>query len=133
MKRIYQVTQVNADIVKMEVKIGTVGIGYTAVYQARSGGQKTLIAESDTQSAGIKKKTIGTSGTLRGSYIIIQTVITLGSALKSDWEAITKNIFGAYILYGGFMGDMVFNYDPDDVTVSANKKVIVITKPIEIT
>lgn len=132
MKRSYQVSQVDADPVSLEVILGTVGIAYSVAYQTKSGGQKTILAESNTQSGKIKKRSIGTSGILRNSYVVIQSVITLGTATSSDWETITKNIFGAYKLFGGFSGDITFNYDSDDVTVSGDGRVVVITKPIEI-
>ena len=131
MKRNYQVTQIDTDPISIEVKVGTVGIAYSVAYQSKSGGQKTILAESTVQSGKINKKNVGTSGSLRNSYVMIQTVITLGAALASDWESIVNNIFIAYTFSGGFSGKLTFNYDSDDVTISGDGMVAVITKPVE--
>jgi hypothetical protein len=132
MKRIYQSTQVDNDLIYLEVKVGTVGVAYTIVQQVKSGGQKTILAESTAKSGNVARKQIGTNGGLRGSYVITQTIITLGSVITNDWETIIKNIYIAYIFEGGFTGKITYNYDVDDVTISDNGKVAVIIKPIEI-
>ncbi len=131
MKRVYTVSMNANDLIDLEVIVGTTGIAYTAAYKNSGGGQRVILATSNVQSGNIAQHPIGDSGALAGSYVVIQTVITLGALPDDSWETVTRNISIRYKFSGGFSGVLNFNYDTDDVTISPDLRVVVITKPVE--
>jgi hypothetical protein len=130
MKRIYD-TGMDNNSINLEVKLGSVGVAYTATYLFRSGGIWTKISESNEDSGNIQNAAIGTTEFLRKSYIVVRTLIDFSHLDENQREMATKNIYMKYTFSGGFSGIQEFNYDNDDLTITPNKKLVTIVKPIE--
>jgi hypothetical protein len=130
MKRIYD-TGLDSNTITLEVSVGTVGVAYTATYLFRSGGQWNKIIESNAQSGNIPLTQIGLASNLRKSYIVVRTLIDLSYLSNDERESAEKNILIEYKFDGGLSGIQIYNPDLDDFTVTPNKKLISITKPIE--
>lgn len=130
MKRTYD-TGMDNNSIKLEIKIGTVGVAYTASYLLRTGGQWTKLSESNEESGNIADSEIGKASYLRKSYIIIRTLIDLTHLSENEREIATANIKAEYKFSGGFSGIQNYNFDNDDLTITPNKKLVTIIKPIE--
>jgi|GEM_PF-3398456 len=130
MKRTYD-TGMDNNSIKIEVKIGTVGVAYTASYLFRTGGQSTKLSESNEESGNIPESEIGKADYLRKSYIVIRTMIDFGHLTDQEREIAVDNIRTAYIFLGGFSGSQNYNYDNDDLTITPDKKSAIIIKAIE--
>jgi hypothetical protein len=132
MKRMYK-TGADSNVISFELKISTVGVAYTAVYQAWSGGQYVKLKESTLVGNGkIPKFNIGISGDLKGSYIVPRTIIDLGHLNEADRKRELELLSAKYIFGGGLTGNQIFNLDSDDKINTPENKIIVITKPIEL-
>lgn len=131
MKRTYD-TGMNNNSIKLKVTVGTVGVAYSASYLLRTGGQWTQLYESNDENGNIPESDLGNSAFLSKSYIVIRTLIDL-THLDDDnkREMATKNLTIEYKFSGGFSGIQKYNFDNDDVTITPNKKLITIVKPIE--
>ena len=132
MKRIYD-TGIDTNQIKCAVKIGTVGIAYTAMYIARTGGQWTKIKESSTDSGNIRAFTLGKAVNLKNSYLVIRTIIDFSNIDNNLWGVQEDSIVARYHFEGGFSGKQTYNQDTDDITSSPNGKIIIVTKPIQLT
>lgn len=130
MKRIYD-TGMDNNSIRIEVKIGTVGVAYTATYLFRTGGQWTKLSESTEESGNIPDSKIGDASILRKSYIIIRTLIDFTHLSEDEREIAAANIQAEYKFSGGFSGIQKYNFDKDDLTITPNKKLATIIKPIE--
>jgi hypothetical protein len=135
MKRQYSVGNKD-DNVSATVNVGTRGIAYTAMYQVRSGGQSALIVDSasvDGRTDGtIPLVAIGSALTLASSYILVRTLIDLSHITDADERASdANNIVVYYTFTGGFSGTQTYNHDNDDITMTPDKKLVTITKAIE--
>lgn len=133
MKRQYNVGLDTNQIIA-EVDAGTRGIAYSAMYQVRSGGQSTLIADSNTTGSGdIKPVNIGQALTLGRSYIVIRSIIDFSqTGLTNDERAVDiSNLVIKYIISGGFSATQIYNFDTDDIVVKPDNSIAVITKAIE--
>ncbi|WP_109097706.1 hypothetical protein [Aquimarina sp. AU58] len=131
MKRVYEIGN-DTNQINCTVKIGTVGVAYTAVYIARSGGQWSQIKESTSSSGNIKSFLVGQAIDLRDSYLVIRTIIDFSTIDKDLWNEQKNNIVARYYLKGGLLGAQTYNHDTDDITSSSNGKIVVITKPIKL-
>ena len=131
MKRIYD-TGIETNRINCAIKIGTVGVAYTAIYIERSGGQWSKIKESTTNSGNIKAFALGKAASLKNSYLVIRTIIDLSNIDKSLWKNQEDNIVARYYFKGGFSASQVYNQDTDDVISSPDGKIIVISKPIQL-
>ena len=131
MKRIYD-TGIDSNQIKCTVKIGTVGVAYSAIYKARTGGQWAKIKESSSNSGNIRAFTIGKAVNLKSSYLIIRTIIDFSNIDESLWKNQQDNVVARYGFSGGFSGSQTYNGDTDDITSSPKGKIIVITKPIQL-
>jgi len=130
MKKTYD-TGMDNNIINIEVKIGTVGVAYTAIYQFRKGGQWLKIMESNEDSGNVTKTEIGTANSLRTTYITVRTLIDFSHLSENEREAAINNMHVEYIFSGGFSGVQKYNFDDDDLTITPNKKLVTIVKPIE--
>lgn len=130
MKRTYD-TGMDNNTIELEVKIGSVGVAYTATYLFRTGGQWTKLKESNEESGNIPNSEIGKADYLRKSYIVIRTMIDFGHLTEQEREIAVVNIRTAYIFSGGFSGIQNYNYDNDDLTITPDKKLATIIKAIE--
>ena len=131
MKRTYE-TGDDTNQIELGVKVGTVGIAYTSVYLARSGGQNSKIAESNEDSGGILIKTIGDARQVKTSYLIIRTTVDFSNIDKEQWSNQADKIVVRYHLDRGFSGNQIYDYDTDDVDIVLGGKVVVISKPIHL-
>lgn len=132
MKRTYD-TGIDTNKIELAVNVGTLGTAYTSVYLSRSGGQNSKIDESNEDSGSIKNTIIGEAKQVRAGYLIIRTTVDFSNIDKEKWQSEAEKIIVKYYLDGGFSGNQVYNYDTDDVDIVLNGKVVVITKPIELT
>lgn len=130
MKRTYD-TGIDENPIKLEVKIGTVGVAYTATYLFRTGGQWTKISESTEDNGNISESEIGQAIYLRKSYIVIRSIIDFGHLSKKERNISIESIKGSYIFTGGFSGYQDYNFDNDDLTITPDKKLATIIKAIE--
>ncbi|MFN3445236.1 MAG: hypothetical protein ACK44D_05805 [Bacteroidia bacterium] len=130
MKRTYDTGMDNNSII-LEVKIGTVGVAYTATYLSRTGGQWTKLSESNEENGNIPESEIGKASYLRSSYIVIRSIIDFGHLSENEREIAVNNINASYIFTGGFSGRQDYNFDNDDLTVTPDKKLVTIIKAIE--
>lgn len=130
MKRIYT-TGLNKNEIHLKVNISTAGISSTVVVLAKSGGQKTIVAESDINSGNVPRTRIEKAEILKGFYLIIHTTINFGALDKNHWIQEARNFRSEYEISGGFSGNQLYNHDNDDVTISFGGKIITITKPIK--
>jgi hypothetical protein len=130
MKRSYN-TGADTNQIELDVSVGTIGVANTVVTQRWSGGTYKIIRESDADSGNVPEFIVGTGEDVKGSYLVITTIIDLANIPPSDWEQARKKIAVFYTLDGGFSGHQYFNYDTDDMVNSQRGKIVVITKPIE--
>jgi hypothetical protein len=130
MKRTYQLG-LDANEIELAFTAGTAGIAYTAVYLARSGGQRTKIAESSHDSGDIIQTKIGDAASLRGAYLVFVTNISCTNLDSSIQQNEHDRLSFRYCIYGGYSGSQIYNQDIDDVMVFPNGQIIV-TKPIEL-
>lgn len=130
MKRTYDMG-LDDNSISIGVKVGTVGVAYTAVYVARSGGQFNLIMESNADNGCIAPAQAGKASALRKAYLVIRSLFDFSHLSENERESAVNKIFVEYRLSGGFAGTQVYNFDTDDITVSADKKLVSISKPIE--
>jgi hypothetical protein len=130
MKRTYD-TGMDNNSIKLDVKIGTVGVAYTATYLFRTGGQWTELSESNEENGSIPESEIGKANYLRKSYIVIRSMIDFGHLSENEREIAVKNIRASYIFSGGFSGYQDYNFDNDDLTITPDKKLVTIIKAIE--
>jgi hypothetical protein len=130
MKRTYD-TGMDNNSINLEVKIGTVGVAYTATYLFRTGGQWTKFSESNEESGNIPNSEIGKANYLRKSYIIIRTMLDFTHLTESEREVAVKNISAEYSFSGGFSGIQRYSFDNDDLTITPNNRLGTIIKPIE--
>lgn len=131
MKRTYQ-TGLDTNDIQLAVTVGTVGVAYTDAVINRSGGQITRVAESDEQSGNLPQKSIGTAASVRGTYLVIRTIIDLSHIDPSQWANAKDKLVIRYTLSGGLSGIQFYNQDLDDINSSPNGKIIVVTKPIQL-
>lgn len=131
MKRTYE-TGMDTNVITLGVKVGTVGVAYTSASIIRSGGQQTKIAESNEESGNISEQAIGKSADLKGSYLLVRTIIDLSHVDKTLWANQADNLVIRYHLSGGLSGNQVYNQDLDDINTSPDGKIIIVTKPIEL-
>jgi hypothetical protein len=130
MKRIYTIGSIPATI-DLQVDVGTIGTAYSLACKAASGGQRNDLAQSTVTSNGnIARTKIGTNTDLCASYVVIYTTIDFGDD-PTKWAPDLKNLSIDYHFWGGFSGHQTYNFDTDDIIVSANGKIVVITKPIQ--
>lgn len=130
MKRSYN-TGIDTHPIELAVSVGTVGVANSIAIQRWTGGTYKILRESDAGSGNIPEFVAGTASELRCSYLTITTVIDFGHLPEAEWEQARKTTAVFYSLDGGFSGYQNFNYDTDDVVISAQGRIIVITKPIE--
>lgn len=130
MKRSYNTGQ-DSNQIELDVSVGTVGLANSVVQQRWSGGTHKVIRESNADSGNVPEFIAGTAAELRGSYLVVTTVIDLANIPESEWEVARKKITVFYTLDGGFSGHQYFNYDTDDQVNSQGGKIVVITKPIK--
>lgn len=130
MKRIYD-TGMDKNSIKIEIRVGTVGVAYTATYLFRTGGQWAKLSESNEESGNIQETEIGRASFIRKSYIIVRTMIDLSHLSENEREIASNNIVIEYKFSGGFSGVQKYNFDNDDITITPNKKLVTIIKPIE--
>lgn len=131
MKRTYE-TGMDTNVITLGVKVGTVGVAYTSANIIRSGGQQKKIAESNEESGNIAEQAIGKAADLKGSYLVVRTIIDLSHIDKSLWATQADNLVIRYHLSGGLSGNQVYNQDLDDINTSPDGKIIIVTKPIEL-
>ena len=132
MKRQYHIG-LDTNSISAAVNTGTRGVAYTALYLVRSGGQSVLLAESDVSGEGdIPPFNLGQAQTLAKSYIIVRTLIDFSHITNGDERANDVNQLSIdYAFAGGFSGAQVYNFDNDDITVTPDKKLVTVTKAIE--
>jgi hypothetical protein len=130
MKRTYD-TGMDNNSINLDVKIGTVGVAYTATYLFRTGGQWTKLSESNEKNGNIPESEIGKANYLRKSYIVIRSMINFGHLSQNEREIAVNNIRASYIFSGGFTGHQDYNFDNDDLTITPDKKLVTIIKAIE--
>lgn len=133
MKRQYHVG-LDTNSISAAVNTGTRGIAYTALYQVRSGGQSVLLAESNESGSGdIPLFNLGQALTLAKSYLVVRTLVDFSHITDDDERANDVNqLYIDYSFAGGFSGAQVYNFDNDDITVTPDKKLVTVTKAIEI-
>lgn len=132
MKRQYHVG-LETNKISAAVNTGTRGIAYTALYQVRSGGQSALLAESTISGSGdVPPLGIGQGRTLAQSYIVVRTLVDFSHIVDADERANDVRLLViSYTFAGGFSGTQVYNFDNDDITVTPDKKLVVVTKAVE--
>jgi hypothetical protein len=131
MKRNYE-TGLDANDIHINVTVGTPGVASTGIYLARSGGQRKKIAQSNYQSGNIQNTLVGKSGDVKGSYLLIMTLIDLGILEPSNWPAALSNLSISYEISGGLSGSLQYNFDTDDLHSSTDGKIITVSKPINL-
>ena len=131
MKSTYQ-TGIDANTILLNVKTGTMGTAYTAVYLILSGGQKTKIAESSLQNGNIPDKTVGQAIQIKNGYLKIRTTVDFSNIDSSQWANQAGKIVIKYALDGGFSGNEIFNNNADDADIVENGQKVIITKIIQL-
>jgi hypothetical protein len=130
MKRTY-VTGDDANVICVEVTVGTAGAATTVVLLSLPGSDPEVIAKSDNNSGNIPETPIGKAGQIRNGSLRIETTVDLGILPASEWPAATSTLVVTYVLTGGDSGRDEFHYDPDDRRISANGKIIAIGKNVK--
>jgi len=139
MDRTYNLgTDTNA--ITFEIRTGTGATCFTGAWQVLTGGQRVSKGESPKPAnGGIKKKALGTGADLKNSKIAVQTIADFSAlpaniiaAIKSDPHALKTNLKIEYIFDGGLSGTQNFDYDYDDYMISADGKIVVVTKNIQL-
>lgn len=123
-------TGLSSNQIEFEVKVGTVGTAYTAVYLTKKDEKSEKIIESNANSGNIKNQIIGTAGELKTRQLIIRTSIDFSNVNATQWNNSIAAIDISYSLKGGFAGNLSFSPEQNDIDIVLDGKEVVITKAI---
>lgn len=124
-------TGADSNRITLEVTAGTVGVAHTAVTQRWTGGNHKIIKESNADSGNIPEFDAGSAAELKGSFLVITTVVDFANIPQQNWEQAAKTLSVEYTFDGGFSGHQSFDYDDDDKVISQGGKLAVVTKIVE--
>jgi hypothetical protein len=121
---------IDSNQITVGVNIGTTGVAYTTIDLIHN-GNKTTIAESNTESGNIADRVIGIAGDLRNSYLIIITNIDFSNLDRKQQKTEMGHVYTDYHVSGGMSGNLHYHADKDDIE-EVTPTELMITKAIEL-